>query len=107
MGGLAGNHDGSFPKRLGDCFYRVHHWFSGWHENLFDDCVMSAFGISAPCTACFVEAGQYSYRECANQCILSPGSWCSEQCLECTARHDTELKLCVGVNVKVPKPDIC
>jgi len=98
----SGSHDGSFPKVLADCGRKAYSWFR-WHRHKMEKCVSDKAKISAPCTKCFSEAGQYGYKKCKRPCLF--GDWCSEKCLGCTAKHDATTEACVGVDV--PKPDFC
>jgi len=72
-------------------------------EKKIEKCIRKTVEISAPCTKCFSEAGQYGYKKCKRQCLV--GKWCSQRCLGCTAKHDAHTEACVGVDV--PKPDVC
>merc|ERR1740129_2702106 len=102
LGGGSG--EGSFPKVLADCGRKAYGWFR-WKRDKMEECVEKAAKISAPCTKCFSEAGQYSYNKCKSQCLF--GDWCSERCLGCTGKHDAHTEACVGADVDVPKPDFC
>jgi len=100
----SGSDDGSFPQVLAECGRKAYSWFR-WHKSKMEKCIRDKVKISAPCTHCFSEAGQYGYNKCKRQCLF--GKWCSEKCLGCTAKHDEKTEVCVGVDVEVPKPDFC
>merc|ERR1712151_1324479 len=98
-----GSHRGSFPKVLADCGRKAFRWFR-WRRDDMEKCIRDKVKISAPCTKCFGEGGQYGYDNCKTPCLTS---WCSERCLGCTTKHDAAVEACVGVDVDVPKPDVC
>merc|ERR1712113_832306 len=77
------NDDGTFPKRLEQCFHLTYEmWGLGLptisDRGLFEWCIMDRFKISASCAKCFSEEGEYGYKECKSQCVFPRGSWCSE-----------------------------
>merc|ERR1719297_608737 len=61
LGGGSG--EGSFPKILADCGRKAYSWFR-WKRDKMEKCVRKEAKISAPCTKCFSEAGQYGYDKC-------------------------------------------
>merc|ERR1712176_648463 len=80
-------------KVLADCGRKAYSWFR-WKRDKMEKCVRKDAKISAPCTKCFSEAGQYGHNHCKSQCLF--GDRCSERCLGCTGKHDVATAACVG-----------
>merc|ERR1711920_41170 len=78
----SGNHAGSFPGVLAVCGRNAWSW-RGWRRNNMEECIRKTVKISAPCTQCFSEAGQYGYKKCKRQRLRK---WCSKRCLGCIAK---------------------
>merc|ERR1712157_24909 len=89
MGCAASSRNSALPrsKVLADCGRKAYSWFR-WKRDKMEKCVRKEAKISAPCTKCFSEAGQYGYNHCKSQCLF--GDWCSERCLGCTGKHDAK-----------------
>eukprot|EP00966_Prymnesium_polylepis_P319855 7376281-Prymnesium_polylepis.1 len=96
-----GSADGSFPKITSVCSKSALSIFSGIDETKFNTCLVGAIpGVSQGCSDCFWQAAEYGFKNCKSACLLS---WCSQGCLSCAAKFDTNG--CAGF--AAPQPAAC
>mmetsp|Transcript_19755 Transcript_19755/g.48000 ORF Transcript_19755/g.48000 Transcript_19755/m.48000 type:complete len:280 (+) Transcript_19755:45-884(+) len=93
----SGNSAQSFPGMAADCGNSNWSVFGGMNKDNLAKCIRSKTPISNGCSWCFAMAGSWAYDNCKWACS---SSWCSKQCLDCTAAYDGETTICTGLGIR-------
>jgi len=90
---------GGFPRITVACTKAAIDVFSGIAEEDFGTCMSKKLNISKNCSHCWQRSGQYGFDNCKMPCL---DSWCSSQCLACSAPAVPNIVACAGIAGPAP-----
>jgi len=90
---------GGFPRITVECTKAAVNILNGIMEDELDNCLSHQLNISKTCAHCWWGSGQYGFDNCKLPCL---GSWCSSQCLACSAPAVPGIVACAGIAGPAP-----
>jgi len=84
-------------KKANDCGAEAYSVLTGaFNKDAFNKCFTKKVPISASCSQCYADSGEYGAKNCKAACLLG---WCKQGCLDCTAPATKKVVECVGDKV--------